>query len=223
MEFVAALNDTRTTTERGYGWRWQKFRKAWLAKHPLCGDRLNGSSNEHSLCVATGRTVAANIVDHIVPFRGDEGLQFDEGNLQSLCKPCHDRKTAMEDGGFIAEGHTRYVVTGKPGCGKTTWVRQRAKPGDIVFDLDEIAGIVTGYPCWPRPDPAANALLSMRRGLVDWLSQTGSFNASVYVIVTSVEDAEYVAKRIKAKLMNVQQLRERRTEGGSQSLTQTAS
>jgi predicted ABC-type ATPase len=33
-----------------------------------------------------------------------------------------------------------YVVTGPPAAGKSTWVRARAQPGDVVVDYDLIAG-----------------------------------------------------------------------------------
>ncbi|OWK34953.1 hypothetical protein FRUB_09795 [Fimbriiglobus ruber] len=41
--------------------------------------------------------VEATEVDHITPFRGSVELQYDRLNVQSLCKPCHSRKTATED------------------------------------------------------------------------------------------------------------------------------
>lgn len=31
------------------------------------------------------------VADHIIPHRGDEAKFWDEGNLQCLCKTCHDR------------------------------------------------------------------------------------------------------------------------------------
>jgi hypothetical protein len=34
------------------------------------------------------------------------------------------------------------IVTGPPCAGKTTWVRQHAKPGDIIVDFDLIAQAV---------------------------------------------------------------------------------
>jgi 5-methylcytosine-specific restriction protein A len=44
--------------------------------------------------------VAATVVDHIVPHKGDKVKFWDSSNWQSLCKRCHDAKTATEDGGF---------------------------------------------------------------------------------------------------------------------------
>jgi hypothetical protein len=37
-----------------------------------------------------------------------------------------------------------YVVTGPPAGGKSTWVRGRAKPGDVVVDYDLLAGALSG-------------------------------------------------------------------------------
>ncbi|WP_069648969.1 HNH endonuclease [Caloranaerobacter ferrireducens] len=67
--------------------RWQRLRKKVLTKHPLCVE-----------CEKAGRLTTATVVDHIIPHRGDEDLFWDEDNLQSLCKSCHDKKTAREDG-----------------------------------------------------------------------------------------------------------------------------
>ena len=67
---------------RGYNWRWQKARLAHLGKHPLCIE-----------CSTLGRVTAASVVDHIVPHRGDQELFWDLSNWQSLCAPCHNRKT----------------------------------------------------------------------------------------------------------------------------------
>ena len=36
-----------------------------------------------------------------------------------------------------------YVITGPPCVGKSTWVRERAQPGNIVVDLDRIALAIT--------------------------------------------------------------------------------
>lgn len=47
-------------------------------------------------CAKAGRRTYATVVDHIQPHRGDWMRFTDPANLQSLCKSCHDRKTALE-------------------------------------------------------------------------------------------------------------------------------
>ena len=73
---------TRGTREsaaaRGYGRRWRKARKTFLARHPLC-----------AMCRAEGRVVAATLVDHIVPHRGGQALFWDRRNWQPLCDSHH--------------------------------------------------------------------------------------------------------------------------------------
>lgn len=76
----------RSASSRGYGSRWQKASKAYLQSHPLC-----------AVCMKNGRYTRATVVDHILPHRGDHKLFWDQSNWQSLCKPCHDRKTLTED------------------------------------------------------------------------------------------------------------------------------
>jgi 5-methylcytosine-specific restriction protein A len=72
-----------SSSERGYTRRWAKASRHYLAQHPLCVS-----------CQARSETEAATVVDHIVPHRGDQGLFWDRGNWQPLCKRCHDKKTA---------------------------------------------------------------------------------------------------------------------------------
>ena len=77
------------STDRGYDYRWRKLRNRFIAQHPHCAE-----------CLKRGVITMATDVDHIIPHRGDARLLYDENNLQSLCKSCHSRKTATEDGGF---------------------------------------------------------------------------------------------------------------------------
>lgn len=78
-----------SASERGYNGRWRKARATWLGRYPLC-----------VACEELGRIAPATVVDHKTPHRGDQTLFWDTSNWQALCKPCHDAKTAREDGGF---------------------------------------------------------------------------------------------------------------------------
>lgn len=87
---LAQKHDSRLSArERGYTVRWQKARGEYLSRHPLC-----------VICMRGGQVTPATVVDHIVPHKGDDDRFWDVTNWQALCKPCHDYKTAVEDGGF---------------------------------------------------------------------------------------------------------------------------
>lgn len=121
-----------------------------------------------------------------------------------MCAPCHNRKTATEDGGFLRRiPGERFVITGPPGSGKTTWVDQRARPGDLVFDFDAVATVVSQVPRHPRPVDALRAVLAMRDGLVAWLERA-TVLVHVFVIVTAEDDARAIASRIRATVVRRQ-------------------
>lgn len=83
------LEKTRKTAhERGYNHQWRVARLAFLAENPLCVE-----------CLRQGITTLANVVDHIIPHKGNKVLFWDKSNWQPLCTPCHNRKTATEDMG----------------------------------------------------------------------------------------------------------------------------
>ena len=60
--------------------KWRKLSRNFLTTHPYC--EYCGERSE--------------VVDHIIPHRNDYELFYDEGNLQALCKQCHDKKTREE-------------------------------------------------------------------------------------------------------------------------------
>lgn len=70
--------------ERGYGNAWQKLRLTILDRDEhLC-----------QKCLAQGVFTRGTHIDHITP--KSKGGTDDPANLQTLCKPCHDHKTATE-------------------------------------------------------------------------------------------------------------------------------
>lgn len=85
-----------------YGAAWRKARAHFLRAHPLC---------MCADCARDSLLTVASVVDHVRPHRGDVRLFWDQANWQALSKPCHDRKTAREDGGF---GRAR-IETAKTG------------------------------------------------------------------------------------------------------------
>jgi 5-methylcytosine-specific restriction endonuclease McrA len=79
--------------------QWKLLRKQQLAHSPLC-----------AFCEKQGKVTPANVVDHKQPHKGDKDLFFAPGNLQSLCKTCHDsakqraEKAGIQDVGCDTSG-----------------------------------------------------------------------------------------------------------------------
>ena len=89
---------------------WKIARNRQLALDPTC-----------VFCREVGRLSPAVVVDHITPHRGDPALFYDAGNLQSLCKTCHDAvKQAKEKSGHLRGSD----VDGLPLDAKHPWFRE---------------------------------------------------------------------------------------------------
>jgi len=69
-----------SSTSRGYGARWQRFRGRYLQRHPLCAD-----------CLPV--PVAATEVHHLKKVAEFPELMYVEENCLGLCKKCHSRRT----------------------------------------------------------------------------------------------------------------------------------
>lgn len=85
---------TESRHTRGYGSEWDKIRKLVIARDKgLCQP-----------CLRAGRVTASRAVDHITPKAQAEKLRWTQAktdhpdNLQCICQPCHDAKTAKENG-----------------------------------------------------------------------------------------------------------------------------
>lgn len=72
---------------------WERLRSFVLSEEPFC-----------RFCKAEGKLIPADVVDHIIPHKGDMGLFMDIDNLQSVCKSHHDSvKQKMEHGVLIIQ------------------------------------------------------------------------------------------------------------------------
>ena len=157
----------------------------FLRMHPLCAE-----------CHWYGRVVPATLVDHKRPHKGDQGLFWDQENWQALCRDCHTKKTLRE-----MRAMPKYVVCGPPGAGKSTWVKQHAQKGDLVFDADVLLATMFRTPMHAAIDHGLPLVLRLREIVVDWLLNYP--DRSAYVIVSSEEQAGRVADQLGAALVAI--------------------
>lgn len=83
----------KTSSQRGYGSKWQAARASFLAANPEC-----------VLCRRIGISTRADVVDHVVPHKGNAKLFWDRNNWQPLCRACHDRHKQGQEHGRIDTG-----------------------------------------------------------------------------------------------------------------------
>ena len=67
-------------------YRYQKFRDRFMRRNPLCAE-----------CARQGLVTVSEEMDHIVPVVEAPDRIWDKTNLQALCRPCHEEKTAREN------------------------------------------------------------------------------------------------------------------------------
>ncbi len=79
--------DTSGDRDQSLGWRrWYKTAR-WQR---LRWEVLRDAAFTCARCGVIERRTDQLVADHVVRHRGDEALFWDRGNLQCLCKPCHD-------------------------------------------------------------------------------------------------------------------------------------
>ncbi len=76
-----------SASARGYGKRWQRVRKMFLSRSPVC-----------VRCEREGRIVPATEVHHIKDRRIFSELAYSMDNLEALCKPCHSQQSMLDVG-----------------------------------------------------------------------------------------------------------------------------
>ena len=105
---VQQVNDRQrgTASSRGYDARWSKWRRWVIGEYKLvfCGDRPTGApmTNDSRCLLAKPQRIyrPGEHLDHIEPIEGpDDPTKLDVKAVQLLCRTCHQRKTASENGG----------------------------------------------------------------------------------------------------------------------------
>ena len=161
-----------------------------LALHPLCAE-----------CEAHGRTTPATDVDHVIDRAARLDLELDQGNLRALCHACHSRKTA---GTYLAGGISVKVtvVAGPPGSGKSTYVRERMKRGDLLVDVDLLMSALSGEPPHATPGHIVPFALAAREAVLKrLLSPSGVGAAWVIGCLPRAAERQQIARSHRASVV----------------------
>lgn len=161
---------------------WEPARRHVITRaHGLCEE-----------CLRHGRIEAGKDVHHIIELTEenwqDWDIAFNRDNLELLCASCHNQKHGRCTGlaGFLAPargvvnttaqecegiGMNVIIVWGAPASGKTTYVRERMLPGDLVIDLDLIKQSISMAGKTAATDSLLPVALSVRDHLYSLVAQ----------------------------------------------------
>ncbi len=194
--------------------RWKRLRALKLSVAPLCAP-----------CEARGVIREANHVDHILAVSKGGDPFPDLQGLMSMCASCHSIKTTAVDRaggkgvaikGCRADGtpndpnhpalrrepYRATLVCGPPASGKTTYVAQRRRAGDLVLDLDAINSALSGldwYMAGPEILPFA---LNARDAILDRLSRPNDLrHAWVIAGAPKLAQRHPLAEHINARVI----------------------
>ena len=177
-----------------------KLRLKRLAAEPLCRD-----------CKAKGIDRLATTPDHIIPLAA--GGTDDDSNIQCLCDECHKAKTATENNAFAAANHPTWlepsaipltIVSGPPASGKTTYIKDNAKPGDIVIDLDSImTSLRPGYTHWSGALDSGlfNQAIRQRNAMLAQLKRETGERAWFIISAPTEAERSWWAKKLGGKTL----------------------
>jgi len=133
---------------------------------------------------------------HVLPRRERPDLTYVAWNLQFLCGKHHAYRTKLEQQERFP---FRWIVTGKPGYGKTTLIQNLKKPNAIVWDLDvEIQRFSS--PGMPLTINELNHVLDMRK---KWVAQAISCEREAWLIARWPSTAYKIAIQMGARVIEI--------------------
>lgn len=184
--------------------KWEKCRTAYMSQVNWICERCG---NPAALVHHKKYINESNIHDPAIT------LNFD--NLEALCQECHNdehvkawRKpvdTVFDDEGNVVYAPRVFLISGAPGSGKSTYVRNNKKFGDLVLDLDFIGAALIGEPenIHKSYDNLLSIVLAVRETIYNAIANNKGNWKRAFVITTqaNVLELNSIAQRLKAEII----------------------
>lgn len=136
---------------------------AWRDLAAICKARVAGKCErcgrvitDPKLLIAhhTIELTAANIIDPHIALNPDL--------IEIVCLDCHNREHRRFGG-----KQQVYIVWGSPLAGKSEYVRQEMRPGDLLIDIDALWKAVSGQDIYIKPNNLRFNIFALRDALYD--------------------------------------------------------
>jgi hypothetical protein len=154
--------------------RWQTFRAGIIAERGL-------------KCEKCGKVIAnpKDVTLHHTPIEltpgnvHDVAIALNPDNVNLICSGCHNAEHSRFG---QAREKAVYIVYGAPCSGKTTYVEQHMKRGDIIICMDRLFEAITGLPPYDKPDSLLPNVRAVYNLLIDNIKTRYGKWGNAYII-----------------------------------------
>ncbi len=109
----------------------------------------------------------------------DAQIALNPSNIKIICRKCHDKIHQRFEFG---NEHNVYLVYGAPCSGKSTYVNQIARRGDLIVDLDAIYSALSGCQYHDNPNNLSRTVFAVRDTLIEQIRlRSGNWN-DAYIV-----------------------------------------
>lgn len=154
---------------------WRNFRNALIAERgsrcELCGRVITNDAD----------LVAHHVIELTPENINDMKVALNPDNIKIICRDCHDIVHHRYKGAGTNQKQV-YVVYGAPCSGKTTFVKNMAKRGDLIVDVDMLFYAVSGRPMYDKPRSLNKIVFNMRDLLLDNIRTRYGKWSNAYII-----------------------------------------
>ena len=139
--------------------RWMKLRAALIAERgPRCQQCGKVESNPAKL---TGHHTIELTPENVM----DASVSLNPKHVKIVCFDCHQK--THQRFGHENTGRRVCIVYGPPCSGKSTYVREHARRGDIVVDTDRLFAAISMQPEYDKPDNLLANVFGIHDLLID--------------------------------------------------------
>lgn len=93
----------------------------------------------------------------------DYDISLNEDNIMQIHRGCHNKIHRHAGSGYKRV----FIVHGPPLSGKSSYVKRRSWPGDLIIDMDSLYEAMTGLERYHKPNTILNNVLGVQKLLID--------------------------------------------------------
>lgn len=136
----------------------------------------------------------------------DASISLNRNNLQAVCFDCHNK----EHNRFGHSNQKVYIVYGSPCAGKSTWVKDHMKRGDLVFDIDRIWHALSGQEMFDKPSTLNKVVFNARDKIIDDIYRRHGQWSNAFIIggYPDKQRRDELAHKLKAELVYIKATKE---------------